>query len=86
MGQNLSQRKHFGTHHGTIYTAHTVDQFKRLGIDPQRSTKLARKPHAHFVQYAQKLASTRRAIENKNTPYNSGALGPHAARNPPDPH
>eukprot|EP00983_Pelagomonas_calceolata_P053859 1143457-Pelagomonas_calceolata.AAC.1 len=40
---------------GTIYTAHTLDPFKQLGIDPQRSTKLARKLHAHSVQYAQNL-------------------------------
>eukprot|EP00983_Pelagomonas_calceolata_P044101 1139159-Pelagomonas_calceolata.AAC.1 len=34
----------------TIYTAHTLNQLKKLGIDPQRSTKLARKLHAHSVQ------------------------------------
>eukprot|EP00983_Pelagomonas_calceolata_P039541 1137222-Pelagomonas_calceolata.AAC.8 len=62
---------------GTIYNAHTLDQFKQLGIDPQRCTKLARKLHAHFVRYA---------IENKNTHYISGALGPGAARNPPELH
>eukprot|EP00983_Pelagomonas_calceolata_P019422 610584-Pelagomonas_calceolata.AAC.2 len=68
---------------GTIYTAHTLDQLRNLDIDPQRSTKLARKLHAHSVQYAHRLTSTRRANENKNT--HSGALGPHASRNPPDP-
>eukprot|EP00983_Pelagomonas_calceolata_P067261 1149414-Pelagomonas_calceolata.AAC.1 len=52
---------------GTICTAHTLDQLKKLGIDPQRSTKLARKLHAHSVQYAQKLTPTRRAIEIKKT-------------------
>eukprot|EP00983_Pelagomonas_calceolata_P085593 1156595-Pelagomonas_calceolata.AAC.3 len=31
---------------GTIYIAHTLDQLKKLGIDPQRPTKLARKLHA----------------------------------------
>eukprot|EP00983_Pelagomonas_calceolata_P130379 1161679-Pelagomonas_calceolata.AAC.2 len=67
---------------GTIYTAHTLDQFKKLGIDPQRSTKLARKLHAHSVQYAQNLTSTRRAIQTKNTNHNSGALVLHASRNP----
>eukprot|EP00983_Pelagomonas_calceolata_P052021 1142657-Pelagomonas_calceolata.AAC.8 len=35
---------------GTIYTALTLDQLKKPGIDPQRSTKLARKLHAHPVQ------------------------------------
>jgi len=31
-----------------------------LGLDPQIATKLAMKPHAHLVQYAHKLISTRR--------------------------
>eukprot|EP00983_Pelagomonas_calceolata_P074607 1152620-Pelagomonas_calceolata.AAC.7 len=60
---------------GTIYTAHTLDKLKQLGIDPQRSTKLAQKLHAHSVQHAHKVTSTRRAIEVKNTRYNSGAWG-----------
>eukprot|EP00983_Pelagomonas_calceolata_P008128 264268-Pelagomonas_calceolata.AAC.1 len=38
----------------------------------------SRKLHAHSVQYAEKLTSTRRAIEIKNTQHNSGALGLHA--------
>eukprot|EP00983_Pelagomonas_calceolata_P132120 1161837-Pelagomonas_calceolata.AAC.12 len=72
----------------TISTVHTLDQFHQLGIDPQRSTKLARKLHPHSVQCAQKLTSTRRAdgIEIKNTHHNSGALGLHASRNPLDSH
>eukprot|EP00983_Pelagomonas_calceolata_P086116 1156693-Pelagomonas_calceolata.AAC.6 len=32
---------------GTMYTTHTLDQFEKLGINPQRSTKLAPKLHAH---------------------------------------
>eukprot|EP00983_Pelagomonas_calceolata_P124540 1161117-Pelagomonas_calceolata.AAC.2 len=71
---------------GTIYTAHTLDQSRKLGIDQQRSTKLARKLHAHSAQYAQKLTSTRRDIEIKNTQHTSGTLRPQASRNPPDPH
>eukprot|EP00983_Pelagomonas_calceolata_P047394 1140627-Pelagomonas_calceolata.AAC.2 len=35
---------------------------------------------------AHKRTLTRRAIEIKNTQHSSGALGPHAARNPSDPH
>eukprot|EP00983_Pelagomonas_calceolata_P131284 1161761-Pelagomonas_calceolata.AAC.14 len=60
-----------------------VPRSRKLRIDPQRSTKLAQKLHAHSVQYAHKLTSTRHAIENKNTHYNSGALELHATRNPP---
>jgi len=71
---------------GTIYTAHTLDQFKKLGIDSQRSETFAKKLHAHSVQFAHKLTSTRRAIENKNPHHNTGALEQRAARNPPDPH
>eukprot|EP00983_Pelagomonas_calceolata_P041299 1138006-Pelagomonas_calceolata.AAC.3 len=49
-------------------------------------TKLAQKLHAHSVQYAQNLTSTIRATEIKNTQHNLSVLGPHASRNPPDPH
>eukprot|EP00983_Pelagomonas_calceolata_P027964 876769-Pelagomonas_calceolata.AAC.1 len=70
---------------GTIYTAHT-HQLKKLGLKPQRSTKLAPKLHAHSVQHAHNLTSTRRAIEFIKTQHNSGTLGPHASMNPPDPH
>eukprot|EP00983_Pelagomonas_calceolata_P067192 1149393-Pelagomonas_calceolata.AAC.1 len=38
------------------------------------------------MQYAHELTPIRCAIENKKTHYNSGALGPRASRNPPDPH
>eukprot|EP00983_Pelagomonas_calceolata_P026937 846217-Pelagomonas_calceolata.AAC.1 len=59
---------------GTIYTVHTLDQFKQLGIDSQKSETLARKLHARSLQFAHKLTSTRRAIENNNTHHNTGAL------------
>eukprot|EP00983_Pelagomonas_calceolata_P038339 1136771-Pelagomonas_calceolata.AAC.2 len=42
--------------------------------------------HAHSVQFVHKLTATRRAIENKNTLLNTGALEQCAARNPTDPH
>eukprot|EP00983_Pelagomonas_calceolata_P105678 1159153-Pelagomonas_calceolata.AAC.2 len=47
-----------------IYTAHTLDQLKKLGIDSQRSETPARKLHAHSVQYAHKLVTTRCAMDN----------------------
>jgi len=47
---------------GAIYIAHTSDQFKKLGINLQRSETLGKKLHAHSFQYAHKLTSTRRAI------------------------
>eukprot|EP00983_Pelagomonas_calceolata_P065927 1148787-Pelagomonas_calceolata.AAC.1 len=70
---------------GTIYTGHTLKQFRQLGLDHQRATKLAEQLHAHSVQYAHKLVSTRRAIENKNTSH-SQVLEPSASSIPPDPH
>eukprot|EP00983_Pelagomonas_calceolata_P052750 1142985-Pelagomonas_calceolata.AAC.5 len=70
---------------GAIYTEHNLKQFKQLGLDHQRATKLAQQFHAHSVQYAHKLVSTRRAIENKDTSH-SQVLEPSAPSNPPDPH
>eukprot|EP00983_Pelagomonas_calceolata_P054959 1143907-Pelagomonas_calceolata.AAC.4 len=62
---------------GNIYTEHTLKQFKQLGLDHQRATKLAQQLHAHSVQYAHKLVSTKRAIENKSTSH-SQVLEPSA--------
>eukprot|EP00983_Pelagomonas_calceolata_P058493 1145510-Pelagomonas_calceolata.AAC.10 len=66
----------------------TVDE--QYTVVSQKFIKLARKLHAHSqrqaVQYAHKVTSTGRASENKSTHTNFGALGPCAARNPPDPH
>ena len=60
---------------GSVYIPHTLKHFIDLGLDPQRSEKLAYTLHEHSVQYAYKLTSTRRAIE-KNS----------ASQNPPEPH
>eukprot|EP00983_Pelagomonas_calceolata_P011671 376008-Pelagomonas_calceolata.AAC.1 len=49
---------------GTCYTDHTLNQFKQLGLDHQRANKLAKKLCAHSVLYANKLVTTRRAMEN----------------------
>eukprot|EP00983_Pelagomonas_calceolata_P034749 1088624-Pelagomonas_calceolata.AAC.2 len=68
---------------GTCYTEHTLNQFQQLGPDHQGAIKLAHKLHAHLVQYAHKLVTTRRAIE-KNTSH-SQVLEPGASSNPPDP-
>eukprot|EP00983_Pelagomonas_calceolata_P072124 1151569-Pelagomonas_calceolata.AAC.3 len=72
---------------GTCYTKHTLYQFEQLGLDHQRAIKLASKLHAHSVQYAHKLVTTRRAIENGNSSH-SQVLEPGASTgsNPPDPH
>eukprot|EP00983_Pelagomonas_calceolata_P055290 1144087-Pelagomonas_calceolata.AAC.1 len=70
---------------GTCYTEHTLNQFKQLGLDHQRAIKLARKLHAHSIMYANKLVTTRRAIENTNTS-DSQVLEPGASSNPSESH
>jgi len=70
---------------GSINIPHTLKHFTDLGLDPQRSRKLAYSLHEHSVQYAYKLSSTRRAIEMKTSPLNH-SLGQGAACHPPDPH
>eukprot|EP00983_Pelagomonas_calceolata_P127418 1161401-Pelagomonas_calceolata.AAC.18 len=70
---------------GTCYTEHTLEQFKQLGLDYLRANKLARKLHAHSVMYANKLVTTRRAIENKDTS-RSQVIELGASSNPPGPH
>eukprot|EP00983_Pelagomonas_calceolata_P040947 1137830-Pelagomonas_calceolata.AAC.2 len=54
---------------GTCYREHTLNQFEQLGLDHQRAIKLAYKLHAHSVQYAHKLVTTRHAIEKNDTPH-----------------
>eukprot|EP00983_Pelagomonas_calceolata_P037421 1136322-Pelagomonas_calceolata.AAC.1 len=67
------------------YTEHTLNTLKQFGIDHKRANKLARKLHAQSVMYANKLVTTGRAIENKNTS-RSQVMEPGASNNPPDPH
>ena len=57
---------------GSIYIPHTLCHFTDLGLDPQRSRKLAYSLHEHSVQYAYILSSTRRAIEMKTAYQNHG--------------
>ncbi len=48
---------------GAIFGPFSLEPLKHLGLDPQKVTKLAVKLHAHSVQYAYKLVSTRRTLE-----------------------
>eukprot|EP00983_Pelagomonas_calceolata_P062413 1147305-Pelagomonas_calceolata.AAC.2 len=59
-------------------------QLKKLGLDHQRASKLARELHAHFLKYAHKLATTWCAIMNKNNPH-SHVLESIDSSNPSDP-
>ncbi len=49
---------------GTINSPYSMEPLKKFGLDHQKATMLAKKRHAHLVQYAYKLVSTRRALEN----------------------
>jgi len=71
---------------GTIYIPHTLEPLKQLGLDSQRSTKLALKLHAHSVRYAYKLTSTRRALEKTSHNFHHQGQMWGTASHPPDPH
>eukprot|EP00983_Pelagomonas_calceolata_P034724 1087783-Pelagomonas_calceolata.AAC.1 len=55
---------------GTCYTEHALNQLKKLRLDHQRAIKLACKLHARAIMYANKLVTTRRAIEKHKASHN----------------
>ncbi len=69
---------------GSIYTSHTLNHLKELGLDTQKAHKTALKLHAHSVRYANKL-TTRSALEKSSCSQGLG-LEQGAACHPPDPH
>eukprot|EP00983_Pelagomonas_calceolata_P034891 1093132-Pelagomonas_calceolata.AAC.1 len=71
---------------GVVYTPHTLEPLKELGLDTHTDIRLALKLHAHFVQYAFKLASTRRALEKTSLNSRHQDQSWATASNPPDPH
>jgi len=60
-----------------------IENSRGSGIGLLRSIKIGQMLHAHSVQYAHKLSSSRYAIENKYTHHD---LEPRNARSPPDQH
>jgi len=70
---------------GSIYTSHTLNHLKELGLDVQKAHKTARKLHAHSVLYAHKLTTTRRTLEKSSCSQGLG-LEQGAACHPSDPH
>jgi len=70
---------------GSIYTSHTLNYFKELGLYVQKAHKTAVKLHAHSVLYAHKLTTTRRVLEKSSRLQGLG-LEQGAACHPPDPH
>ncbi len=70
---------------GSIYTSHTLNHLKELGLDAHKAHKTALKLHSHSVLYAHKLTATRRALEKSRCSQDLG-LEQGAACRPPDPH
>ncbi len=48
---------------GSIYSSHTLNHLKELGLDTRKAHKSALKLHAHFVLYAHRLTATIHALE-----------------------
>eukprot|EP00983_Pelagomonas_calceolata_P078425 1154246-Pelagomonas_calceolata.AAC.4 len=79
---------------GVIYNPHTLEPLNELGLDTHAATNLALKLHSHSVQYAEKLASIRRALgKGKERALEKTSFTSHrqdqalaTASNPPDPH
>eukprot|EP00983_Pelagomonas_calceolata_P037096 1136186-Pelagomonas_calceolata.AAC.4 len=69
-----------------IYAPHTMEPLKELSLDAHTAVKLALKLHAHFVQYAYKFISTRRAFKNTTFISHHRDQARATASNPPDPH
>eukprot|EP00983_Pelagomonas_calceolata_P076834 1153592-Pelagomonas_calceolata.AAC.1 len=67
---------------GVIYTPHTLEPLKELGLDSLTAIKLALKLHAHSVQYNYKLVSIRRAFEKTSFNFQARATASY----PPNPH
>ncbi len=70
---------------GPIYTSHIMNHLKELGLVRQKAHKTTLKLHAHFVLYAHKLTTTRRALEKSCCSQGLG-LEQGAACHPSDPH
>jgi len=70
---------------GSIYTSHTLNHLKKLGLDVQKAHKTALKLHARSVLYAHKLTTTRRALQNSSC-FQGLGREQGAACHPPDPH
>ncbi len=47
----------------SIYTSHTSNHLKELGLDVQKAHKTAFKLHAHSVLYAHKLTTTTSLVD-----------------------
>eukprot|EP00983_Pelagomonas_calceolata_P089719 1157340-Pelagomonas_calceolata.AAC.2 len=71
---------------GVIHTPHTSEHLVKLVLDTHKATMLALKLHAHTVQYAHKLVSARRALEDASLSSRHQDQAQATASNPPGPH
>jgi len=70
---------------GSIYTSHTLNHLRELGLDTQKAQKTALKLHAHSVLCAHKQSTTRCTLEKSSCSQGLG-LEQGAACHPLDPH
>jgi len=70
---------------GSIFSSHTLNHLKELGLDTHKAHKTALKLHAHSVFYAHKLMTTRHTLEKSSCSQGLG-LEQGAAFHPPGPH
>eukprot|EP00983_Pelagomonas_calceolata_P050884 1142180-Pelagomonas_calceolata.AAC.1 len=77
---------------GVIYTPHTLEPLKELGLDTRTAIKLTLKSLAHSVQYAYELDSARSGLASRHALEKTSSNSHHqdqaqaTASNPPDPH
>lgn len=55
-------------HSGTIYTSHTLDNMKKLGISTYHARKCALKMHVDAINHLHSIVKTRRHLEPKTPP------------------
>jgi hypothetical protein len=53
---------------GTVYSEHTMENLKKLGISSYHATKCARKMHIHAIKLLHSIVCVRRRLENTIAP------------------
>ena len=60
-------------HSGTIYTSHTLDNMKQLGISTYHARKCALKMHVDAINHLHSIVKTRRHLEPNTIPHDSNS-------------
>eukprot|EP00983_Pelagomonas_calceolata_P065801 1148740-Pelagomonas_calceolata.AAC.2 len=71
---------------GTVTREEAEKHCQRASLNTHTATKLALKLNAHPVQYAYKIASTKRALEKTSLNFYHPDQARANASDPPDPH